>query len=132
MTLEPVLNTSPVIQFHLALISLVILLTIIIFSLPKGSRLHRRLGWAWVVIMGGVALSSFGIHTIEWIGPFSPIHLLSVLVLCSLYFAVQAARTHQVTAHQRTMKSLVFYGLIVTGAFTLLPGRIMHQIFLGG
>jgi uncharacterized membrane protein len=132
MNLAPMINAQPVIQFHVILALLAMILTATIFSLPKGSPLHRRLGWAWVVVMALIALSSFRIHTLRWIGPFSPIHLLSLLVLCSLYVAVRAARTQDIRTHQRIMKSLVLYGLLITGAITFMPGRLMHQIISGG
>ena len=41
---------------------------------------------------------------------------------------VRAARKHNVKAHQKGMKSLVFGALIVAGAFTVLPGRIMFEV----
>lgn len=132
MTLAPLANAPLILQIHLALASVVIILTSVIFSLPKGSPLHRKLGWAWVVVMAGIALSSFGIHTIRWIGPFSPIHLLSILVLHSLWYGVTAARNGRVADHQRTMKSMVLYGLVITGALTFLPGRLMYQVVSGG
>jgi uncharacterized membrane protein len=120
------------IQIHTTLALCAVLLTIAIFSLSKGSTYHRIMGWAWVLMMGGVAISSFGIYTLEWIGPFSPIHLLSVYVLYGLVRSVKYARRGQVAEHQGWMKGMVFGALIVAGAFTLLPGRTMHQVILGG
>ena len=132
MTLTPILDAPLVLQIHVALAALIIALTVFMFSLPKGSPVHRRLGWLWVLTMAGIALSSFGIHTIRWIGPFSPIHLLSVLVLYALFYGVTAARTKRVMAHQLTMKSIVLYALIVTGALTFIPGRLMFEMVSGG
>lgn len=100
------------------------------FALPKGTKAHRLTGYVWVVAMLWVALSSFGIHSIEWIGPFSPIHLLSVVTLVSLAYAVRVARTN-INAHRKTLISLYLGGLVVAGGFTLLPGRLMHQVVFG-
>jgi len=97
----------------------------------KGTRLHRALGYVWVLMMAYVALSSFFIFELRIIGPFSPIHLLSILVLYSLWHGVRAARRGDIASHQRTMKSLYLFGLIITGFFTLLPGRAMHGVVFG-
>lgn len=59
---------------------------------PKGTRIHRRIGWIWVWLMSFVALSGFFIHELKMIGPFSPIHLLSAFTLAALWYAVRAAR----------------------------------------
>ena len=107
-------------------------LLIAIFSIKRGSMAHKALGWTWVGAMALTAFSSFWIHEIRLIGPFSPIHLLSILTLFSLVMNVRAARSRNIRAHQRGMKSLVFGALIVAGAFTFLPGRTQHQMFLGG
>lgn len=72
MTLTPLATASLVIQIHTALALGAVLLTFAIFALRKGSPLHRVMGRAWVIMMGVVALSSFGIHTLNWIGPFQP------------------------------------------------------------
>lgn len=132
MTLAPLLNAPLVVQIHTVFAIFAVLLTVAIFSLPKGSRRHRTMGWIWVLSMGTIAISSFFIHTLRWVGPFSPIHFLSILVLISLVRGVHAARNHRVRAHKRIMKGMVLYGLLVAGAFTFLPGRLMHDILLGG
>ena len=98
---------------------------------PKGTTLHRALGYLWVTLMAGVALSSFFIHEIRLVGLFSPIHLLSIFTLFSLGWAIYAARQGDVVRHRIIMLSLFFFALVVTGAFTLLPGRIMNAVLFG-
>ena len=78
-----------------------------------------------------VAVSSFFIHEIRLWGPFSPIHLLSVFTLIMLPLAVLRARRHDVAKHRRAMTGLFIGALVVAGAFTLLPGRIMHAVVFG-
>ncbi|MEH6644829.1 DUF2306 domain-containing protein [Sulfitobacter sp.] len=131
MTLAPLANAPLIIQLHALLALGAVVLTIGILSLPKGSPLHRTMGWTWVLMMGSVAVSSFWIHTIKWIGPFSPIHFLSLIVLYSLVRAIRDARAHRITSHKRPMQGLVWGALLVAGAFTLLPGRLMHAVLLG-
>ena len=81
--------------------------------------------------MAFVAVSGLFIHTIKLWGLFSPIHLLSFLTLITLWFAVKAARTGNIKRHEKIMKMLFFLALILTGLFTLVPGRVMHTVFFG-
>ncbi|MEL6792698.1 MAG: DUF2306 domain-containing protein [Pseudomonadota bacterium] len=101
-------------------------------ALPKGGGRHRAIGYVWVAAMAFVAASGFFIHEIELIGPFSPIHILSIVTLVSLWFAVRAARAGDIRRHKAIMLSLFALALVVTGAFTLLPGRAMHAVLFGG
>ena len=132
MTLDPLLTAPLVVQVHAFLALAAVALTVALFSLRKGSPLHRVLGWSWVSLMAIVAISSFWIGDFRWVGPFGPIHILSVITLFSLVKGVRAARGHDVMTHKRTMQSLVVYALIVAGAFTFLPGRIMFNVVSGG
>jgi uncharacterized membrane protein len=70
-----------------------------------------------------VAVSSFWIHQIRLLGPWSPIHLLPL--------AVWRAHTHRVADHRLIMTLLFTGALVVAGLFTLLPGRTMHAVLLG-
>jgi uncharacterized membrane protein len=79
-----------------------------------------------------VALSSFWIHDLRLWGPWSPIHLLSILTLALLPLGVFHARRHQVTGHRLTMLFIFAGALVIAGIFTLAPGRIMHQVVFGG
>ncbi len=78
-----------------------------------------------------VAGSSLFIHTIRTFGPFSAIYLLSIYTLAVTPLAVMAARRGRIGAHARGMRLIYFLALIVTGLFTLWPGRIMHRVFFG-
>ncbi|MDX8539323.1 MULTISPECIES: DUF2306 domain-containing protein [Mesorhizobium] len=100
-------------------------------ALPKGTPSHRVMGYAWAALMLVIAVSSFWIQQIRLIGPFSPIHLLSILVLVTAPLAVWYAHTHRVAAHRGAMIKLYVFALIGAGIFTLLPGRIMHTVMFG-
>ncbi|GAW41738.1 hypothetical protein SH203_02147 [Brevundimonas sp. SH203] len=128
------LLTSPVmIQVHVASAVTALVIGLVLLAGVKGDRLHRTLGWAWVLAMGTTALSSFFIHQINPNGPggFSLIHLLSGWTVIALPMAVHAARRHRVADHRRAMTGMFVGGLIVAGAFTFLPGRLMWAIFFG-
>jgi uncharacterized membrane protein len=45
--------------------------------------------------------------------------------------AVFAASRGRIEAHRRAMLSIYALALIVTGLFTLWPGRIMHRVVFG-
>ena len=75
-----------------------------------------------------VAVSSFFIHELRFWGPWSPIHLLSILVLATLPLAVLHARRHDIARHRMAMLMLFTGALVIAGGFTFLPGRIMHAV----
>jgi len=77
--------------------------------------------------MAAVAISSFWVHEIRLVGPWSPIHLLSIFVLIMLPLAVWRAHRHRVPEHRRTMISIFAGALVVAGLFTLLPAGSRTQ-----
>jgi uncharacterized membrane protein len=131
MTLTPLLSAPPFIFYHALAAMLALCLGILQLALPKGNRRHRILGYVWVISMVGVAISSFFIHTIQLIGPFSPIHILSVFTLFTVPRAVLAARRGNIKAHRSAMQQLFWFALIGAGLFTLLPNRIMGEVLFG-
>ncbi len=97
----------------------------------KGGRRHRVLGWIFVALMAWTAVSALGISTIGTWGYFSPIHLLVPVVFGSLFTGLRAIRRGYVAGHRRAMILLATLALVIPGAFTLLPGRIMHDVVFG-
>ncbi|QWG21152.1 DUF2306 domain-containing protein [Bradyrhizobium sediminis] len=131
MSLAPLLNAAPEVQIHAFAALAAFALGAVQLAAPKGTLPHRTLGWVWVVLMLVISGSSFLIHGIKMWGPWSPIHLLSVLTPITLVMAVLAARAHRVRAHRIAMISLFAGALLLAGLFTLLPGRIMHDVVFG-
>lgn len=132
MTLTPLISAPLPIPFHaLAALAATMLGALQLWG-PKGTRNHRMLGYIWVGLMVFVAASGFFIHVLRLFGPFSPIHLLSVFTLASLWYAVRAARLGKIGQHRRIMVALFWMALVLTGAFTFLPGRVMNQVVSGG
>ncbi len=128
MDATPLAAAGLAIQIHaLSALAAMMLGTLVLF-LRKGTRLHKALGRLWVAIMAVVALSSFLITEARMFGPYSFIHALSVLTLFSLAGGVLAIRRGNIMAHRSTMISLYAFALLLTGAFTLLPGRRMHAV----
>ena len=81
--------------------------------------------------MLAVSISAFFIHTIRMWGPWSPIHLLAIFTLIMMPIAVMHARRHRVVPHRAAMISIFVGALVIAGLFTLLPGRIMHDVAFG-
>jgi uncharacterized membrane protein len=98
---------------------------------PKGGPMHRRLGYLWAALMTGVAISGLFIHELRMVGPFSSIHLLSLITLASLWVAISRARRRDIAGHRRVMLLLFWLALVLTGAFTFWPGRVMHAVVFG-
>ena len=131
MTLAPLLGAPAVIQIHAFAALAAFAVGAVQLAAPKGTIPHRFVGWSWAALMLIVAASSLFIHTIRLWGPWSPIHLLSLLVLATLPLAIWHARRHHVRRHRQAMLMLFTGALVIAGAFTLLPGRIMHAVVFG-
>ncbi|MFM8941246.1 MAG: DUF2306 domain-containing protein [Phenylobacterium sp.] len=128
--LELLASTSPVILVHLAFGLLALLVGAILMAGRKGARMHRVLGWGWVVAVAVVAVSSLFIQVVNP-GRFSLIHILSGYVIIALPLAVAAARRHDVERHRRYMSGLFYGGFAVNLIFVLLPGRLVWELILG-
>jgi uncharacterized membrane protein len=131
MSLAPLLSAAPAIPLHTFAAMAAFALGLVQFAAPKGTLPHRTIGWIWVGLMVVVAASSFWIHGIRMVGPFGPIHLLSIFTLVVLPLAVWRAHTHRVADHRRMMIFIFAGALVVAGLFTLVPGRIMHRVIFG-
>jgi uncharacterized membrane protein len=131
MSLSPLLNAAPAIPLHAFAAMAAFVLGAVQLAAPKGTLPHRTLGWIWVALMAIVAGSSFWIHQIRLVGPWSPIHLLSIFTLVMLPLGVWMAHRHCVADHRRIMILMFSGALVIAGLFTLLPGRIMHAVVFG-
>ena len=131
MNLAPLLEAAPAIPLHAFAATAAFVLGLVQFAAPKATLPHRTIGWIWVLLMAVVAASSFWIHQIRLVGPFSPIHLLSIFTLVMLPLAVWRAHTHRVADHRRIMIMTFIGALVIAGLFTLVPGRIMHRVIFG-
>ena len=94
----------------------------------KRTLSHRTFGYLWAALMLSVAGTSFWIHDLQLIGPFRPIHIVSIIVLINVPIAIHAARSDAVKSHRAYMRSLFYLALVTAGALTLQPGRVMHDV----
>lgn len=131
MSLDPLLAEGFAVASHAVAAIAALLLGTVQLAAPKGTLPHRALGYVWAGLMLYIAASGFWIHELQLWGRWSPIHLLSILVLVTVPLAVWRAHRHEVTAHKRGMISLYALALVVTGLFTLWPGRVMQAVLFG-
>jgi uncharacterized membrane protein len=131
MSLSPLLQSSLTIQIHAFAAMAAFALGVVQLAAPKGTLPHRTIGWIWVALMTVVSVTAFFIHELQLWGIWSPIHLLAIFTLVMLPLAVLHARRHNVTSHRRAMVGIFTGALVVAGAFTLFPGRIMYRVLFG-
>jgi uncharacterized membrane protein len=131
MSLAPLLAAPWLVQVHVAAALAAIVLGLVQFIGHKGTVAHRLLGWCWVLLLAVVALSSFSITGVAGPGRVSWIHGISAITICLLAAAVVSARRGRIRQHRSSMIGLYLGALLVTGAFTLLPGRIMGRVVFG-
>ncbi len=127
-SLEPVLTASMAIQIHVVSAVLALGIGLFLLSAPKGFRLHKTLGWAWVVSLTVTAASSFFITGLMG-AHYSPIHALSAWTMLGLPFGVAAIRRRDINKHRHTMTGMFIGGMVIAGLFSFLPGRLMWEIF---
>lgn len=119
-----------IIQIHAIVAVLGLVLGAWVMLARKGSPRHKLMGRAFGVLALATAGTSFFINEIRLWGPFSYIHLLSILTIVLVWRGVVAIRAGRVQAHQRAMRFTFFGGFIIAGAFTMLEGRLTYEIFL--
>ena len=128
--LDLVIKAPLQVKIHLCAVLMAIGLGIFQLAGLKGSRLHRFFGWSWVIFMLTAAVSSLIIYDPR-IGLLNPLYGFSIWTLFAAPMIVFYARRHNVEAHSKYARGLFLGGLLVAGAFALLPGRLMWQLFFG-
>jgi uncharacterized membrane protein len=134
MNFEPIAAASPQIQIHLFAALFAFVVGTIILLNRKGTNVHKAMGWTFVVLMALTAASAIFIRRTEGIpniAGFTPIHLFVALTAVSLPMAIVNIKRGRVRAHAASMIGLFIGALVIAGALTLLPGRIMHSVFFG-
>ena len=115
---------------HLVTIAIAVGLTPVMLLRRRGDRLHRQLGWVWVVAMILTALLSFNLRLINR-GGFSLIHILSVWTLIQVPIIFVTARRHNVDRHRRAVRGMVIGALLIAGFFTFPFDRLMGRWLFG-
>ena len=119
---------------HLASVGLAGVLGTYLMIVRKGDSHHKKLGKIYMVLM--LVTASVSLIMPAQIGftlfnHFGPIHLLSFLAIISVVTAYLAIKQGNISLHQKSMIGLYFGGVIIAGAFTLMPGRLLNTWFFG-
>lgn len=139
MSLEPLLESSWVIQIHAFAAIIAFMLGVVQLTAPKGTLPHRTLGVVWVLLMIAVTISSVFIRPSldpslpvwRW---FSFIHIFTVVtafgIAGGLFYLLRGGGTRK--KHAGPFRGIFIGGLIIAGMLAFLPGRIMHLVVFGG
>lgn len=119
----------PVVYVHLFAAIAALVLGTIQLARMKGTPSHKAAGWIWVLLMLTVALTSLWIPAFL---QFSWIHIFTLVTLVSLPIALWSIRHGNVQRHAGTMRGLYIGGLLIAGAFTLTPGRLLGNLVWKG
>lgn len=138
MSLQPLLESSWVIQVHAFGAMAAFVLGLIQFAAPKGTLPHRTLGMVWIALMIVVTASSIFIRPAlvpelpleRW---FGWIHIFTVITALWIIIGVGHLLRGgaDLKRHKGPFLNIFIGGLIVAGAFAFLPGRIMHEVVFG-
>ena len=127
MSFEPLMGAGWAIQAHVALALVALVLGPVAIWRTRRDRVHKRVGYVWVVVLAGAALVSFAIPSSFTPFGAGPVHLLSVYALCSLTVALRAIWRGDAMRHQAVMHNLYLRGVVLAGVLTLLPGRVLQR-----
>ncbi len=119
---------------HLATVLPAVLLGLIQFILKKGTKLHRGIGWTYMICMMITAILTLFMEARvggTFLNHFGWIHLFSFLTIWTVPTAIIAARKGNIKAHKRKMILLYVGAILIAGAFTFMPGRYLHHVFFG-
>jgi uncharacterized membrane protein len=109
---------------HLITIIIALAITPIMMLRKRGDTLHRRLGWIWSVSMFVTAIVSFGIGFQGKTG-FTPLYILSVLMIVQVPLLVYTARGKNIISHRRHARGMIIGGLLIAGIFTFPFNRLL-------
>jgi hypothetical protein len=116
MTLQKLIHSLFVKQFHLILAFYLLLSRLFVSFYKSRERTPKKIGYSRLLTMWLVSLSSFGINELRMLGPFSPNHILSIVTI----FWTLA----------RQMQMLHLFSLCLSGLFViLLEWRIIDILF---
>jgi uncharacterized membrane protein len=123
-------SLSPAVVVHLVLATSALVLGPLALRSRKGSRFHRSMGYAFVTLIVGAALSSIFIRDFRLpnLWGYTPIHILTVVTLVGVGGALLAIARRDIARHKRAMWSTYLGGCIGAGVFALLPGRYLGDL----
>ena len=130
MDIAPLLNASLLLKLHIAASSAAIVLGALQFLRKKGTKPHKVIGWAWVILMVFVAISAIFLPHRSQLNSILP-WVLTVWVVVALPLSIIAIKNGKVMLHRAFMLGLYVGGLIIAFSFTFTPGRLLYKVIFG-
>ncbi len=126
----PLSSLSPFVIVHIWFAIGALLLGPFALTARKGSRLHRAMGYGWVTLMLGAALTSVFIRDFRLpnVAGYTPIHFVTLATLLGIGMGIWHIAHRNVKRHRFSMWATYIGGCIVAGSFTLLPNRYFGQL----
>lgn len=115
---------------HLATVLLASFLGALLLFKKKGTASHRLIGKYYMMLMLTTAVVALFMPAKvgpAFLGHFGFIHLFCVLVLYAVPNAYFAASKGELAKHKYNMIGVYVGGILIAGAFTLMPGRLLHK-----
>lgn len=106
----------------------------VLLIIKKGTNFHKAAGRLFMILMLFTAIVTLFMPA--YVGPtlfnhFGWIHSFSLLTLWTIPKSYIAIKKGNVKKHKRSMIGLYIGALIIAGAFTLMPGRYLHNVLFG-
>ena len=119
---------------HLATIVPAFIIASYLLVTRKGTKTHRLLGKVYMLLM--LMTACIALFMSAEVGPtllnhFGVIHLFCLLVFYSVSSAYLSIKKGNIKKHKSSMVGLYVGGLLIAGAFTLMPGRLLHGWIFG-
>lgn len=130
MNLDIFFDAPPVIIIHSLAAFLAFGLGILMFVRKKGTKSHKMIGKVFAVLMAVTAFSAIFIRLIND-GAFSFIHIFVIVTFVALFQTFYHIRKGNIAGHKSAVKGLFFGALLIPGALSFLPGRLMWVVFFG-
>lgn len=129
MDMQAFLNAPLHIQVHALAALGALALGLSLYTVARGKSAHRAIGLSMAVLLATTITTAFFIRTddgaMSWIHGFIP---LTAMGLFGIAMGVAGKNWKQ---HRNAGRGLVFGALLIPAVFTLVPGRLMHQVFFG-
>lgn len=116
---------------HLYTVLPCVVLGAINFMLKKRSPYHKYVGSSYMVLMLFTAFITLFMPAMvgsKIFNHFGWIHSFSVLTIYSVPTAYIAIKKGNIKKHKRKLIGLYIGAILIAGAFTLMPGRYLHNI----
>lgn len=129
MNLDPLINASLLMHIHIILAVTSMLVGGFQLCRKKGTKGHRIMGWLWVALMSGVAISAILLPARE---PevIQITKLLVIWLIVGLPLSIVAIKNGKILLHRAFMIGLYIGGLVIAAAFTFTPGRLLYKVFI--